>query len=90
MGKSDPVKIYELLGEKGEGDGSIRDFLPYFNEGLQHYKTRQWEQALTYFEKVLEINEIDGPALTYFERCILFQNDPPPKDWDGVFVMKIK
>jgi len=38
----------------------------------------------------LAINEDDGPSLTYFERCITFQAQPPSDDWDGVFGMTTK
>ena len=90
VGKSEPVTIYELLGKSGEMEDAIREILPYYMDGLDHYRNWDWEKAITCFEKALEINDNDGPSLTYFERCILFQNKPPAKDWDGVFVMKSK
>lgn len=40
-------------------------------------------------EEVLNESSL-GPALTYFERCITFQAQPPPDDWDGVFGMTTK
>ncbi len=90
MGKKQPVGIYELLGRKGSMDETIRRILPFYQEGLKYYKSQRWEQAITAFEKVLNINEDDGPSLTYFERCITFQTHPPPRGWDGVFVMTSK
>ncbi len=71
-------------------DETIRQILPFYQEGLEHYKSQRWEEAITAFEKVLNIHEDDGPSLTYFERCITFQTNPPPRDWDGVFVMTSK
>ena len=90
MGKKQPVGIYELLGKKGSMDETIRQILPFYQAGLEHYKSQRWEEAITAFEKVLNIHEDDGPSLTYFERCITFQTNPPPRDWDGVFVMTSK
>ena len=90
MGKKQPVGIYELLGRKGSMDETIRRILPFYQEGLKYYKSQRWEQAITAFEKVLNINEDDGPSMTYFERCITFQTHPPPRGWDGVFVMTSK
>lgn len=90
MGKKQPVGIYELLGKKGSMDETIRQILPLYHEGLEYYKSQRWEEAITAFEKVLNIHEDDGPSLTYFERCITFQTHPPPRDWDGVFVMTSK
>ena len=90
VGKKEPIKIYELLGRKDEMDGFVRLILPHFHKGLEHYKSRQWEEGINCFEKALNLYEDDGPSLTYFERCITFQNHPPPSDWDGVFAMRTK
>lgn len=90
VGKKEPIKIYELLGRKGEMEDHIRLILPHFREGLSHYKNQRWEEGITCFENALNLYENDGPSLTYFERCITFQNYPPPLDWDGVFSMRTK
>lgn len=90
VGKSEPIKIYELLGRKGEMPDHIRLILPHFQEGLMHYKNQRWEESITCFENALNLYEDDGPSLTYFERCITFQHHPPPPDWDGVFSMRTK
>jgi len=90
VGKQEPVKIYEPLGRKGEMDESIRLILPHFREGLEHYINQRWEEGITCFENALNQYEDDGPSLTYFERCIMFQHHPPPSDWDGVFSMRTK
>jgi adenylate cyclase len=90
VGKKEPIKIYELLGRKGEMADHMRLILPHFREGLKHYKSQQWEKGIICFESALELYEDDGPSLTYFERCITFQHRPPPPDWDGVFAMRSK
>ncbi len=90
VGKKEPIKIYELLGRKGEMEEHIRLILPHFQEGLEHYKNQRWEEGITCFENALNLYEDDGPSLTYFERCITFQYHPPPPDWDGVFAMRTK
>ena len=90
VGKKEPIKIYELLGRKGEIEDHIRLILPHFQEGLEHYKNQRWEEGITCFENALNLYEDDGPSLTYFERCITFQHHPPPPDWDGVFAMRTK
>ena len=90
VGKQEPIKIYELLGRKGEMEDHIRLIFPHFQEGLDHYKNQRWEEGITCFENALNLYEDDGPSLTYFERCITFQNHPPSPDWDGVFSMRTK
>ena len=90
VGKNEPIKIYELLGRKGEMEDHIRLILPHFQKGLEHYKNQRWDEGITCFENALNLYEDDGPSLTYFERCITFQYHPPPPDWDGVFAMRTK
>ncbi len=90
VGKQEPIKIYEVLGRKGEIDDAMRRILPFFKQGLSHYKNRRWEEAIVSFESVLSFDENDGPSLTYFDRCTNYLNNPPPSDWDGVFAMRTK
>ncbi|MBI5427134.1 MAG: adenylate/guanylate cyclase domain-containing protein [Nitrospinae bacterium] len=90
VGKKEPIRIYEVLGRKGEISGPMRNALPIFARGLQHYRRMEWAAAMACFEKVLEIHEKDGPALTFFQRCMLFKENPPPDGWDGIFTMTSK
>jgi adenylate cyclase len=90
VGKQEPVKIYEVLGRKGEIDDTMRLILPHFKEGLDNYKNWRWEEAIDSFERALNIYEDDGPSATYLDRCIVFKNKPPSSDWDGVFTMSTK
>jgi len=90
VGKEEPVRIFEILGEKGELREDMREALPLYSEGLTHYRNLRWEEALQSFEKVLEIVKDDGPSLTFFQRCVMFQSKPPPDNWDGVFSMTSK
>jgi len=90
MGKKEPVKIYEVLGRKGEMNPQTRAILPLFNQGLKYYSNREWAEALACFEKILQVNEHDGPSLTYRQRCVDHQFQPPPADWNGVYDMESK
>jgi adenylate cyclase len=90
VGKQEPVKIYEVLGRKGEMEDTMRLILPHFKVGLDHYKFWRWEKAIDSFERALNIYEDDGPSATYLNRCIAFKKDPPLSDWDGVFTMSTK
>ncbi len=67
-----------------------KKLLEQYNKALSLYKQRQWDKALLEFQKALEIVPDDGPSLLYIERCKEYIKNPPPEDWDGVFVMKTK
>jgi adenylate cyclase len=87
-GKKDPVTIYELIGY-GTPEPLLLDVVQTFEHGLAAYKKRQWKEAEEVFKAVLNLRE-DGPSKLYLARCEEYSGNPPPDDWDGVFVMKTK
>jgi len=50
----------------------------------------EFEQAQDIFGEALKIDPNDGPSKVYNLRCKHYIDNPPPDDWDGVFVMKTK
>jgi hypothetical protein len=61
-----------------------------FTEGRKLYKMMEFSKAFSVFCKALEICPDDGPSKVYMERCKYYIDNPPPGDWDGVYVMKTK
>lgn len=90
VGRSTPIKIYELLGKTGETEESLKKVLPVFNQGLSSYKNREWATAKRYFENALTLIPEDGPSKIYLERCNNFILKPPADNWDGVFNLSSK
>jgi len=68
----------------------MKQVLQLFDEGRKLYKLMKFAEAKEYFQKALQINQNDGPSKVYLERCEHYIDNPPPEDWDGVFVMKTK
>ncbi|MGC8765478.1 MAG: tetratricopeptide repeat protein [Brevinematia bacterium] len=64
--------------------------LEYYNRGLELYRNRRFVEAKEHFLKCLSIVPDDGPSSIYIERCDYFIKNPPPENWDGVFVMTTK
>jgi hypothetical protein len=64
--------------------------LELFNEGRKNYKLMKFGVAKDLFSKALKVDPEDGPSKVYFARCKHYLQNPPPEDWDGVFVMKTK
>ena len=84
VGRTEPVRIYELLGRQGE-------FLPgedklglEFENGLKAYRAREWALAERHFQRCLEIRPADRPSTLYIERISEMRANPPPADWNGV------
>ena len=82
-GKNKPIIIYELVCKKGEEHGA--DKIKSYEEGLTFYLDKKWDKAIKEFEKAG-----DFAAKEFIRRCEEFRKSPPPKDWDGVWVMKTK
>ncbi len=89
-GKKKPVEIYDLVGRKGEVSTEVLKKIKLFEKGLESYFTKKFEEARKYFLAVLKLDPEDGPSRVFVERCENLMNNPPPPDWDGVFVMKTK
>ena len=64
--------------------------LELFRQGRKQYKLMEFEKARKFFAQALEIDNEDGPSKVYYLRCKHYIENPPPEDWDGVFVMNTK
>jgi hypothetical protein len=64
--------------------------LALFAEGRKHYKLMDFEGAKKQFAAALKVDPDDGPSKVYYQRCSHYLENPPPDDWDGVFVMTTK
>ena len=85
VGKSEPVRIYELLGRKGEVEGKILETRDRFEKGLAAYRNRDWGQARTCFEACRTLVPDDAPSQVFLERLTSLRENPPGLDWDGVW-----
>jgi len=84
-GKSEPVRIYELMGRAGEVAASLQELRELYVEGLQAYRRRDWDAAGRCFAKCLELVPGDGPATVLRDRCAILAATPPAPNWDGVW-----
>jgi len=90
-GKTRPVKIYELIAFADDSLTKERlEAYKFYAEGLNLYREKQFDKALEKFEKSLELIPTDRASTVFVNRSKLLKENPPPDDWDGVFVMKTK
>jgi adenylate cyclase len=89
-GKEEPIVVYELLGRKGEVEASRLALRDQFEDGLELYRSRQWDAAADQFESILEEFGDDEPSRVFLERSRRYSDDPPPEDWDGEFRLTSK
>jgi len=84
-GKTEPVRVYELLACAGELDAARDQLRGLFAEGLAAYRSRNWDLAQARFESCLETLPDDGPSRLFLERIVLLRRSPPSADWDGIW-----
>ncbi len=88
-GKNDPVRIYELMQE-GPADEKLKSKVETFVQAFDLYLNKNFPGALARFQSINEQFGSDPVSEVYVERCQEYMVEPPPADWDGVYVMKTK
>jgi adenylate cyclase len=88
-GKRKPVKIYNLLGLNDVPEIQ-HQIAKGFARGISLYKKQQWDEAIYVFEDIMTVYPDFYAAHVYIERCLDLKRNPPPPEWDGVYVMTTK
>ncbi|MBF0473190.1 MAG: adenylate/guanylate cyclase domain-containing protein, partial [Nitrospirae bacterium] len=82
-GKNEPVTMYELSLMLD------RSSIVKFEEGLKLYRTQRFVEAKEIFQDLYK-DKGDLTSSVYIKRCEEFISNPPPADWDGVYVATSK
>jgi adenylate cyclase len=85
MGKTEPVRIFELLGRKGQLDRDAMELKERFEQGLRHYREGEWEPAEKSFRECLQLNPDDQPSKLFISRVEQIRADPSARQADGVW-----
>ena len=90
-GRSEPVAIHEVLDYHDEVSfPNLMEAVGHFREAQEHYRARRWDRADRAFLEAARLNPADRLPHLYRERCVVLAAEPPPDDWDGVWVMTRK
>jgi adenylate cyclase len=81
VGKTEPVRVYELLARKGELDGTMLSLKENYEDGLRRYRARDWDGAEAAFKR----NPDDAPSKVMLARIALWRHDPRSCPADGVW-----
>jgi len=93
-GKTEPIEVFELVGDKAAPQ-FVQDMLKHYLEGIQLFRDRQFEAALEAFKNAAhhELIQAEGetnPSRLYINRCQDLINNPPPPQWNGVYIKTTK
>jgi adenylate cyclase len=86
-GKKEPVRIYSAKLALGPKEREAWDL---HNAAMEEYYGRRFGMAARKFEDVGRMLPNDFASKLLRDRCMLYEKEPPAKDWDGVEVMKSK
>jgi adenylate cyclase len=85
VGKTEPQRIFELLGRKSQVASERLALRDAFEEALAAYRRKDWHQARAGFEGCLEIMPGDGPSKVFLSRIAHLCTTAPSPDWDCVW-----
>lgn len=88
-GKSEAIRIYELVGEKHALDGTSASFIAHYEAAIGHYRNQQWDAAEKEFRAALAVRP-DEAAEMMLGRIEEFRRESPPAGWNGEYVMSSK
>ncbi len=82
-GRQRPARIFQVLTE----DRPVSEAaLAAYAKGREAMSNRKWAQAVKAFEAAVAAAPADAASTLMLERARSQVKDPPPKDWDGVWV----
>ena len=90
VGKTEPQRIFELLGQKGEVAPERLALRDAYVEALNAYRGEAWEKANAGFEACLAIAPCDPPSKLFLGRIAQFRVTAPCVDWSGVWSLAEK
>lgn len=94
-GTSQPIKVFEVIAERGAQDDEARDvslteFCDQWESCMALYFDMRWHEAVQAF-KVFQLNHPQDHLVEIFlARCERFSITPPKADWNGVYVQTSK
>lgn len=89
-GKTQGVKVFELIAEKGELKEHFKKDLQMYQEAMLFYLEHKWSDALRLLMEVKKSWPTDTPTAIMLERCERFNVSPPPSGWSGSIVLREK
>lgn len=94
-GRSQPERIWTVVGEADViHDPKYIELRATVDEAIAAYTSQQWDKAEAAYRKAAEIklDALDPVGLrdVFLERIAEYRENPPPADWDGVYVATSK
>jgi len=89
QGKTKPVEVFTVLGERSNGSKEP-GWLRLHEEAVRLYRKGAFAEAATAWSELLTQLPDDAIAHVFIARCAELQAQPPEGEWRGVYEMKSK
>jgi adenylate cyclase len=89
-GKLAPIGIYEPIGKQGEVGKTTIDEIDRFHRCLDRYRAQRWDEAELTMASLAASDPKRKVYKMYLERIQNLRQNPPAKNWDGVFTFTTK
>jgi adenylate cyclase len=90
-GKLQPTLAYESLAHYDpERFPGLAALISAYEAGLECYQRRDWATAIGHFGDALEAVPEDQPSRIFIDRCRYYSENPPPENWNGIWIMADK
>jgi adenylate cyclase len=90
-GKLKPTDVFTLVGARDETvDPEFLKWLETYEEGLEKFRTRDFNEAKILFSRFLEFYPDDFLAKMYLTRALEYEQTPPDEAWEAVEVFQKK
>jgi len=96
VGKSIPIRVYELICLKEDADTENQTLSKTFTDALSAFRKGIWNEAIARFDDTMKFYPQDGPSRFYSKLCRKYIEKPPQsaaeagETWDGVVYLKEK
>jgi class 3 adenylate cyclase len=90
FGKTEPERIFELLGRYGEVPLERLELRDTFAAALNDYRAQRWDRSAKGFRDCLSIVPDDIASQVFIDRIGTFRAAPPAEDWQGVWALHEK
>ncbi len=89
-GKSTPIRLYELVGDKGEVNKNQLYQIKLYEQAFHFYTEKNFSMAIFLFNRLCKKNPLDYAAYLLLERCKKYQRHAPSEDWQGEYSLEVK
>jgi adenylate cyclase len=86
-GKTEPTRVFELLGAAGQVPEARLRLRETFQKGLVAYRARDWDSAEGAIRECLACRPDDGPSARLLDRIKTLRQSPPGANWNGAWAL---